>query len=135
MQCRKPLADGVPLVTIRKRHLRSEAPELPLFLSGDTGIRHRKENGVSIWNEWADADGDLGPVRGPPWRRFPHVTQAPTDDGEARPILRETGWFFVRVEASCNAPDRSRLEVAASNPASRSDWRCRPVPRRCGCGS
>jgi len=104
-QMRFDLAEGFPVVTTKKLHLRSIIHELLWFLKGDTNIRYLKENGVSIWDEWADENGDLGPVYGSQWRSWP----AP--DGQKIDQISNV------IEQIRNTPDSRRLIVSAWNPA------------------
>jgi thymidylate synthase len=104
-QMRFDLQQGFPLITTKKCHLRSIIHELLWFLTGDTNIRYLKENGVSIWDEWADENGDLGPVYGYQWRSWP----AP--DG------RHIDQISNVVEMIKRNPDSRRLMVSAWNPA------------------
>ena len=115
MQMRYDLADGFPLVTTKKLHLRSIIHELLWFLSGDTNIKYLKENGVSIWDEWADENGDLGPVYGHQWRHFPKIDKV-TDDGEVRALLGEVDQIATLVDMIRTSPDSRRLIVSAWNP-------------------
>lgn len=102
-QMRFDLSQGFPLVTTKKLHLRSIIHELLWFLSGDTNIQYLKENGVSIWNEWADENGELGPVYGSQWRSWPAA------DG------REIDQITRLVEQLKTTPDSRRLIVSAWN--------------------
>ncbi len=102
-QMRFDLADGFPLVTTKKLHLRSIIHELLWFLQGDTNIRYLKENGVSIWDEWADEEGNLGPVYGAQWRSWPAADGRHID--QIRQLLDE-----IR-----DNPDSRRLIVSAWN--------------------
>ena len=104
-QMRFDLSDGFPLVTTKKLHTRSIIHELLWFLSGDTNISYLKENGVSIWDEWADEKGNLGPVYGHQWRAWP----AP--DGRAIDQITEV------IETIKTNPDSRRMIVSAWNPA------------------
>jgi thymidylate synthase len=104
-QMRFDLAEGFPVVTTKKLHLRSIIHELLWFLKGDTNIRYLKENGVSIWDEWADENGDLGPVYGSQWRSWP----AP--DGQKIDQISNV------IEQIRTNPDSRRLIVSAWNPA------------------
>lgn len=104
-QLRFDLSQGFPLVTTKKLHIRSIIYELLWFLNGDTNIRYLKENGVSIWDEWADEHGDLGPVYGHQWRSWP----AP--DG------RRIDQITQVLEQIKSKPDSRRHIVTAWNPA------------------
>ncbi|HIC7357495.1 TPA: thymidylate synthase [Legionella pneumophila] len=102
-QMRFDLAKGFPLVTTKKLHTRSIVHELLWFLRGDTNISYLKENGVTIWDEWADNNGDLGPVYGKQWRSWP------TADGRTIDQLSEI------VQQIKSNPDSRRLIVSAWN--------------------
>jgi thymidylate synthase len=104
-QMRFDLADGFPLVTTKKLHLRSIIHELLWFLRGETNIRYLRDNNVSIWDEWADEQGELGPVYGYQWRSWP------TADG------RHIDQISQVVEQIRNNPDSRRLIVSAWNVA------------------
>jgi thymidylate synthase len=99
------LAKGFPLVTTKKLHLKSIIHELLWFLAGDTNIAYLKANGVSIWDEWADGSGELGPVYGKQWRSW-----AKPDGGTVDQIR----WL---VDEIARNPDSRRLIVSAWNPA------------------
>ncbi len=104
-QMRFDLADGFPLVTTKKLHVKSIIHELLWFLAGDTNIRTLKENGVRIWDEWADENGDLGPIYGKQWRSW------------AAPDGRVIDQISDVVAAIRKNPDSRRLIVTAWNPA------------------
>ena len=104
-QLRFDLGDGFPLVTTKKLHLKSIVHELLWFLRGDTNIAYLKEHGVSIWDEWADANGELGPVYGRQWRAW--------NAGDGRTI-DQIGWVIDEIRRN---PDSRRLIVSAWNVA------------------
>ncbi|MFW2454579.1 thymidylate synthase [Methyloversatilis discipulorum] len=104
-QMRFDLAQGFPVLTTKKLHLRSIIVELLWFLRGDTNIAWLKEHGVSIWDEWADENGDLGPVYGAQWRSWP------TPDGRRIDQISEL------LAGLRNNPDSRRHIVSAWNPA------------------
>ncbi|MCK0510828.1 thymidylate synthase [Aromatoleum buckelii] len=103
-QMRFNLDDGFPLLTTKKLHTRSIIYELLWFLRGDTNIRYLKENGVSIWDDWADENGDLGPVYGKQWRRWE------TADG------RTVDQIGQLIDGLRRNPDSRRHIVSAWNP-------------------
>ena len=104
-QMRFDLADGFPLVTTKKTHLKSIIHELLWFLKGDTNVRYLQENGVRIWNEWADPDGELGHIYGYQWRSWPDY-----DGGSIDQITQA-------VDDIRHNPDSRRIIVSAWNVA------------------
>lgn len=102
-QMRFDLSQGFPLVTTKKLHLRSIIHELLWFLKGETNIAYLKQNGVSIWDEWADENGDLGPVYGKQWRSWP------TADGRQIDQIQQ---ILAQIKTS---PDSRRIIVSAWN--------------------
>jgi len=104
-QMRFDLSKGFPLVTTKKLHLRSIIHELLWFLMGDSNIEYLKNNGVSIWNEWADENGDLGPVYGVQWRNWP------TPDGSSVDQIKQ---IMTQLRES---PDSRRIILSAWNVA------------------
>lgn len=104
-QMRFHMADGFPLLTTKKLHLKSIIYELLWFLQGDTNVRYLQEHGVRIWNEWADENGDLGPVYGHQWRSWPDYKGGTIDQiSQVVDMIRKT-------------PDSRRLLVSAWNVA------------------
>ena len=102
-QMRFPLAAGFPLVTTKKLHLKSVIHEMLWFLSGDTNIKYLNDNGVRIWNEWADARGELGPVYGAQWRAWKTAEGGSVD--QISELMRQ-----IKTN-----PDSRRLIVSALN--------------------
>jgi len=102
-QMRFNLADGFPLVTTKKCHLKSIIHELLWFLQGDTNIKYLNDNGVSIWNEWADKNGDLGPIYGYQWRSWPSTNGQHID--QITQVIRQIK----------DVPDSRRMIVSAWN--------------------
>lgn len=113
-QMRFPLEAGFPLLTTKKLHLRSITYELLWFLRGDTNIRYLHDHNVTIWDEWADANGDLGPIYGHQWRSWPDNHGGTIDQ------------ISQVVEAIRNNPDSRRLIVTAWNPAEINDMALPP---------
>ena len=104
-QMRFDLSDGFPMLTTKKLHLKSIVHELLWFLKGDTNVRYLQDHGVRIWDEWADKNGDLGPVYGAQWRSWPS-----RDGGTIDQVAK-------LIEQIKRNPDSRRLMVTAWNPA------------------
>lgn len=104
-QMRFDLSEGFPLLTTKKLHLKSIIHELLWFLRGDTNIKYLQENGVRIWNEWADENGELGPVYGHQWRSWPDYKGGTIDQ------------IKMVVDQIRHTPDSRRMLVTAWNPA------------------
>ena len=104
-QMRFDLNDGLPLLTTKKLHVKSIIHELLWFIKGDTNISYLKENNVSIWDEWADESGDLGPVYGKQWRRWD------TPDGRKLDQLNDV------INEIKDTPSSRRMIVSAWNPS------------------
>ncbi len=104
-QMRFNMADGFPLLTTKKLHLKSIIHELLWFLAGDTNVKYLQENGVRIWNEWADENGELGPVYGHQWRSWPDYKGGTIDQ------------IANVVDLIKHHPDSRRMMVTAWNPA------------------
>lgn len=113
-QMRFDLAQGFPLVTTKKCHLRSIIHELLWFLKGETNIRYLKDNGVSIWDEWATEEGELGPVYGHQWRSWA---------GQDGQVIDQIADVIEQIKTN---PDSRRLLVSAWNPAVLPDTRYSP---------
>ena len=104
-QMRFDLSEGFPLVTTKKVHLKSIIHELLWFIKGETNIAYLKENGVSIWNEWADEDGELGPVYGKQWRSW---------EGRDGKVIDQLSELIAQINSN---PDSRRLIISAWNVA------------------
>lgn len=109
-QMRFDLADGFPMVTTKKLHKKSIVHELIWFLAGDTNIGYLKDNGVRIWDEWADANGDLGPVYGKQWRRW----EGPANEKGEVAVIDQVSKVIDAIKTN---PYSRRHIVSAWNPA------------------
>src|SRR5574344_313370 len=107
-QMRFNLEDGFPLLTTKKLHLKSIIHELLWFLQGDTNVKYLQDNGVRIWNEWADENGDLGPVYGKQWRAFETL-----DKNGNRVVVDQIKEVINQIKTH---PDSRRLIVCAWHP-------------------
>lgn len=111
-QMRFDLADGFPLLTTKKLHLKSIIHELLWFLRGDTNVRYLQENGVRIWNEWADPDGELGHIYGFQWRSWPDYDGGFIDQiSEAVKVIKETPDSRRIIVSAWNVADLKRMNL------------------------
>ena len=111
-QMRFKLEDGFPLLTTKKLHLKSIIYELLWFLKGDTNVKYLQEHGVRIWNEWADANGDLGPVYGYQWRSWPDYTGGPIDQiSEVVHLLKQHPDSRRMIVSSWNVGDIKDMKL------------------------
>ena len=115
-QMRFNLADGFPLMTTKKLHLKSIIYELLWMLNGDTNIQYLSDNGITIWDEWADESGELGPVYGSQWRSWSGANEEPTD---------QIAWVVEEIRRN---PDSRRLLVSAWNAAELDRMALPPCP-------
>lgn len=127
-QFRHSMADGFPLLTTKKVHTKSIIHELLWFLRGETNVRSLQAEGVTIWDEWADADGNLGPVYGKQWRRWPHYKFPPFASkvpnlGEYRGEIDQVGNLVRDLKQN---PFSRRHIVSAWNPADVPDMKLPP---------
>lgn len=117
-QMRFDLSEGFPLLTTKKLHLKSIIHELLWFLQGDTNVKYLQENGVRIWNEWADENGDLGPVYGKQWRAFETL-----DKNGNRVVVDQINEVINQIKTH---PDSRRLIVCAWHPGQTDDMALPP---------
>ena len=111
-QMRFDLADGFPLLTTKKLHLKSIIHELLWFLKGDTNVKYLQDNGVRIWNEWADADGDLGHIYGYQWRSWPDYAGGHIDQiAEVVRQIKETPDSRRMIVSAWNVADLSKMNL------------------------
>ena len=115
-ELRFDLAEGFPLVTTKRVHLKSIIHELLWFLSGDTNIKYLQDNGVHIWDEWADKNGNLGPVYGAQWRRFTSEYFYSTYRKSLLHYGLPVDQISVLIDSIRKTPDSRRLIVSAWNP-------------------
>ncbi|WP_434750222.1 thymidylate synthase [Paenibacillus amylolyticus] len=126
-QMRFNLAEGFPLITTKRVHWRSVAHELLWFLSGNTNVQYLRDNGVSIWDEWADDNGELGPVYGRQWRFWP------TEEYETVNVPRDVPAYFDRTQPIYKDQIADVIEQIRTNPDSRrlivSAWNVGELPQ------